>query len=90
MHRLILTPSNTTETIDSPDKTDPKTFQRVTPIPCSSIYTLCVVFLIIAMNSYHYLFKFIVIGDTRVEKSCVVLQFIENKTRSAHDVTIGV
>lgn len=42
------------------------------------------------MNSYHYLFKFIVIGDTGVGKSCVVLQFIENKTRSAHDVTIGV
>jgi Ras-related protein Rab-2A len=33
------------------------------------------------MNSYHYLFKFIVIGDTGVGKSCVVLQFIENKTR---------
>lgn len=35
------------------------------------------------MNSYHYLFKFIVIGDTGnnkydlgVGKSCVVLQFI--------------
>jgi small GTP-binding protein len=49
------------------------------------------------MNSYHYLFKFIVIGDsgnkksiTGVGKSCVVLQFIENKTRASHDVTIGV
>ena len=42
------------------------------------------------MNSYHYLFKFIVIGDTGVGKSCVVLQFIENKTRTTHDVTIGV
>lgn len=50
------------------------------------------------MNSYHYLLKFIVIGDTGkthiyivgVGKSCVVLQFVENKTRSAHDVTIGV
>jgi len=28
------------------------------------------------MNSYHYLLKFIVIGDTGVGKSCVVLQFI--------------
>lgn len=49
------------------------------------------------MNSYHYLFKFIVIGDTGkyykylgVGKSCVVLQFIEGKTRITHDVTIGV
>lgn len=42
------------------------------------------------MNSYHYLFKFIVIGDTGVGKSCIVLQFIENKTRTTHDVTLGV
>lgn len=42
------------------------------------------------MNSYHYLFKFIVIGDTGVGKSCIVLQFIETKTRATHDVTIGV
>jgi len=28
------------------------------------------------MNNYNYLFKFIVIGDTGVGKSCVVLQFI--------------
>ena len=28
------------------------------------------------MNSYNYLFKFIVIGDTGVGKSCIVLQFI--------------
>lgn len=49
------------------------------------------------MNSYNYLFKFIVIGDTGkamsivgVGKSCIVLQFIENKTRTSHDVTIGV
>lgn len=44
----------------------------------------------IFMNSYHYLFKFIVIGDTGVGKSCIVLQFIETKTRATHDVTIGV
>lgn len=42
------------------------------------------------MNNYNYLFKFIVIGDTGVGKSCIVLQFIENKTRTTHDVTIGV
>jgi GTPase SAR1 family protein len=49
-----------------------------------------IILIIVLMNSYHYLFKFIVIGDTGVGKSCVVLQFIENKTRIAHDVTIGV
>ena len=27
---------------------------------------------------------------TGVGKSCIVLQFIENKTRTTHDVTIGV
>lgn len=48
----------------------------------------CFFFLI--MNNYNYLFKFIVIGDTGVGKSCVVMQFIENKTRETHDVTIGV
>jgi hypothetical protein len=42
------------------------------------------------MNYYSYLFKFIVIGDTGVGKSCLVLQFIENKMRLSHDVTIGV
>lgn len=50
------------------------------------------------MSSYHYLFKFIVIGDTGntqinslgVGKSCVVMQFIEQKMTTEHDVTIGV
>lgn len=42
------------------------------------------------MNPYHYLFKFILIGDTGVGKSCLALQFIENKPRQTHDVTIGV
>lgn len=42
------------------------------------------------MDNYSYLLKLIVIGDTAVGKSCVVLQYIENKTRPSHDVTIGV
>jgi Ras-related protein Rab-2A len=50
------------------------------------------------MSSYHYLFKFIVIGDSGiivfnnigVGKSCVVLQLIEQKMNTNHDVTIGV
>lgn len=42
------------------------------------------------MHSYHYLLKFILIGDSGVGKSCMVLRFIENSDRSEHDVTIGV
>lgn len=42
------------------------------------------------MTKYKYLFKFIVIGDTGVGKSCLVLQFIENRTKASHEITIGV
>ena len=49
------------------------------------------------MSQYHYLFKLIVIGDSGnalydlgVGKSCTVLQFIEQKINTSHDVTIGV
>ena len=47
--------------------------------------------------SFHYLFKFIIIGDTGISiiilgvgKSCVVQQFVEQKINEEHDVTIGV
>lgn len=40
--------------------------------------------------SYHYLFKFIIIGDSGVGKSCLLLHFIDNKFRDKHDVTVGV
>lgn len=43
-----------------------------------------------ASSTYSYLFKFIVIGDTGVGKSCIVLQFIDKRIRMNHDVTIGV
>lgn len=42
------------------------------------------------MSNYHYLFKLIVIGDSGVGKSCIVLQLVEQKTNLSHDVTIGV
>jgi len=42
------------------------------------------------MSAYSYLFKYIVIGDTGVGKSCLVLQFIDNRVRDNHDITIGV
>jgi len=40
--------------------------------------------------SYSYLFKYIIIGDTGVGKSCLLLQFIDKRFRPKHEVTIGV
>ncbi len=42
------------------------------------------------MSNYSYLIKFIVIGDTGVGKSCLVLRYTEEKCRLNHEVTIGV
>eukprot|EP01126_Amoeba_proteus_P007400 TRINITY_DN12665_c0_g1_i2.p1 TRINITY_DN12665_c0_g1~~TRINITY_DN12665_c0_g1_i2.p1 ORF type:complete len:315 (-),score=49.71 TRINITY_DN12665_c0_g1_i2:78-956(-) len=41
-------------------------------------------------TSYSYLFKFIIIGDTAVGKSCLLLQFAESRFQPSHDMTIGV
>ncbi|CAK8536053.1 unnamed protein product [Lathyrus sativus] len=40
--------------------------------------------------SYAYIFKYIIIGDTGVGKSCLQLQFTDNRFQPVHDVTIGV
>ncbi|KAL3311110.1 Ras- protein Rab-2A [Cichlidogyrus casuarinus] len=40
--------------------------------------------------SYHYLFKYIIIGDTGVGKSCLLLQFTDKRFQPVHDLTIGV
>ena len=40
--------------------------------------------------SYTYLFKYIIIGDTAVGKSCLLLQFTDKRFRTQHDLTIGV
>ncbi|KAM3130263.1 GTP-binding protein yptc4 [Paramecium bursaria] len=40
--------------------------------------------------SYSYLFKYIIIGDTGVGKSCLLAQFIDRTFRQRHEVTIGV
>jgi len=40
--------------------------------------------------SYAYLFKYIIIGDTGVGKSCLLLQFTDKRFRQMHDLTIGV
>eukprot|EP01067_Filipodium_phascolosomae_P001875 Filipodium_phascolosomae@DN2186_c0_g1_i2.p1 len=42
------------------------------------------------MSPYAYLFKYIIIGDTGVGKSCLLLQFTDKRFRSDHDLTIGV
>ena len=56
--------------------------------------------------SYHYLFKYIIVGDTgivvlmffysilivtiAVGKSCILLQFTDGRFRDKHELTIGV
>ncbi|KAI3852762.1 hypothetical protein MKW92_031147 [Papaver armeniacum] len=40
--------------------------------------------------SYDYLFKYIIIGDTGVGKSCLLLQFTDQRFQPVHDLTIGV
>ncbi|KAJ1611267.1 putative Rab2 GTPase [Cryptosporidium canis] len=41
-------------------------------------------------SPYDYLFKYIIIGDTAVGKSCLLLQFTDKRFRVDHDLTIGV
>jgi Ras-related protein Rab-2A len=40
--------------------------------------------------SYNYLFKFILIGDTMVGKTCILNRFITDKYLENQDITIGV
>lgn len=40
--------------------------------------------------SYAYLFKYIIIGDSAVGKSCLLLQFTDKRFQPMHEVTIGV
>eukprot|EP01091_Cochliopodium_minus_P008763 TRINITY_DN203_c0_g1_i1.p1 TRINITY_DN203_c0_g1~~TRINITY_DN203_c0_g1_i1.p1 ORF type:complete len:224 (-),score=52.04 TRINITY_DN203_c0_g1_i1:100-732(-) len=42
------------------------------------------------MSNYEYLFKYIIIGDTGVGKSCLLLQFTDKRFQPVHDLTIGV
>lgn len=51
-------------------------------------------------TTFVYLFKYIIIGDMGMDilyynkiavgKSCLLMQFIDKRFRSKHDVTIGV
>ena len=40
--------------------------------------------------SHSYEFKYIIIGDAAVGKSCLMLNFIDKRFRADHDLTIGV
>ena len=40
--------------------------------------------------SYDYLFKIIMVGDTGVGKSSILLNYINNRFISDHEITIGV
>eukprot|EP01105_Mastigella_eilhardi_P022736 TRINITY_DN5649_c0_g1_i6.p1 TRINITY_DN5649_c0_g1~~TRINITY_DN5649_c0_g1_i6.p1 ORF type:complete len:228 (+),score=58.69 TRINITY_DN5649_c0_g1_i6:79-684(+) len=40
--------------------------------------------------AFSFLFKYIIIGDTGVGKSCLLLQFTDKRFQPVHDVTIGV
>eukprot|EP01013_Petalomonas_cantuscygni_P038163 TRINITY_DN69208_c0_g1_i1.p2 TRINITY_DN69208_c0_g1~~TRINITY_DN69208_c0_g1_i1.p2 ORF type:complete len:217 (+),score=39.81 TRINITY_DN69208_c0_g1_i1:205-855(+) len=40
--------------------------------------------------SFAYQFKYIIIGDTGVGKSCLLLQFTDKRFTPVHDLTIGV
>ncbi|KAJ3424570.1 ras-related protein rab-2-a [Anaeramoeba flamelloides] len=40
--------------------------------------------------SFDYLFKFVLIGDSAVGKSCLLLQFTDQRFQATHDLTIGV
>ena len=42
------------------------------------------------LSNYDYMFRYIIVGDMAVGKSCILLQFTENKFRHQHDLTIGV
>ena len=39
---------------------------------------------------YSFLLKFIIIGDSGVGKSCMLMQYINKTYREKHNVTIGV
>jgi hypothetical protein len=42
-----------------------------------------------ALSADAYLFKYIIIGDTGVGKSCLLLQFTDKRFQPVHDLTIG-
>ena len=43
-----------------------------------------------ASGAYDHLFRYIIVGDMAVGKSCILLQFTDHKFRYQHELTIGV
>ncbi|CAJ1435452.1 unnamed protein product [Effrenium voratum] len=43
-----------------------------------------------SLADYQHLFKFIIIGDEAVGKTCLLLQFTDKRYRTTHQVTVGV
>ena len=41
-------------------------------------------------KEFDYLFRYIIVGDINVGKSCIMLQFSYNQFREEHELTIGV
>lgn len=41
-------------------------------------------------DPWDYVFKYVIVGDAGVGKSCLLLQFVDRRFRLAHEVTIGV
>jgi Ras-related protein Rab-2A len=41
-------------------------------------------------DASHFTFKFIILGDTSVGKSCIISRYRDNQFTTTHDVTIGV
>ena len=42
------------------------------------------------MNSFEYVFKYIIIGDPSVGKSCILNQFLNGAFNEDYDITVGV
>ena len=42
------------------------------------------------MDNCAYVFKYIIVGDSSVGKSCFMLRFTDNRFKADHDITIGV
>ncbi|KAI7870345.1 putative rab-2,4,14 [Spinellus fusiger] len=45
---------------------------------------------VFVMSSYNYIIKYIIVGDSGVGKSCLLLQFTDQRFYSGRELTIGV
>ena len=43
-----------------------------------------------AESQYQYVFKYVIVGEVAVGKSCLLLQFQDKRFQPIHDLTIGV